>query len=254
MKYGSGIAAVDRYVNHDYDSVFGMSSQFAAIIAAHVMKRQSELGISGHMAEIGTFEGRFFIAMALALQPGERGVGIDTFEWPSPKVRDKLHDHMQRLDVRTADMTVLTANSADLSSADIARPLGGQFGGQVRFFHIDGDHTPKALSHDLDLAYAVMHPKGVICLDDMLHPGFPLLTVAVFDWLQKHPDMRVFCVIDREDIVAAPKFMLCRHEAAALYEQDLLAHFPEWHFEAASQWEQWVAIVLTPHPRFAVVE
>ena len=250
MKYGSGIAAVDHYVNQDYDSVFGMSSQFAAIIATRVMDRQTRLGISGHMAEIGTFEGRFFIAMALALQPGERGVGIDTFEWPSPKVRDKLHDHMARLGVRTGDMTILTANSADLRPADILAPAGDL----VRFFHVDGDHNPKALMHDLDLAYAVMHPQGVICLDDMLHPGFPLLTVAVYEWLKNHPDMRVFCVIDREDIVAAPKFMLCKHEAHALYEQDLLDAFPGWHFEAASQWEDWIAIVLTPHPRFAIVE
>jgi predicted O-methyltransferase YrrM len=250
MKYGSGSAAVDHYVNDEYDSVYGMSSQFAAIIAAHVMNRQTKLGISGHVAEIGTFEGRFFIAMALAMQPGERAVGIDTFEWPSPKVRDKLHSHIERLGVRPADVTILTANSADLAAKDISDAVGGQ----VRFFHVDGDHTPKALTHDLNLAYAVMHPKGVICLDDMLHPGFPLLTVAVYEWLKTHPDMRVFCVIDREDIVAAPKFMLCRHDAHELYEKDLLESFPEWHFEAASQWEQWVAIVLTPHPRFAIVE
>lgn len=251
MKYSSGIAAVDHYVLNEYDSVFGMSSQFAAIIAAHVMDRQTKLGITGNIAEIGTFEGRFYIAMALATQPGERGVGIDTFEWPSPKVRDKLHAHMERLGVRTGDQKVLTANSENLSPVDISAAVGG---GPVRFFHIDGDHNPKALKHDLDLAYAVMHPQGVICLDDMLHPGFPLLTVAVYEWLEAHPDMRVFCVIDREDIVAAPKFMLCRHEAAALYEEDLLKAFPEWHFEAASQWGKWVAVVLTPHPRFAIVE
>ncbi len=250
MKYGSGIAAVDHYVNKEYDSVFGMSSQFAAIIAAHVMDHQTKLGISGNIAEIGTFEGRFFIAMALATQPGEKGVGIDTFEWPSPKVRDKLHAHMVRLGVRTADMTILTANSENLKPANISGPAGGP----VRFFHVDGDHNPKALKHDLDLAYAVMHPQGVICLDDMLHPGFPLLTVAVYEWLEKHGDMRVFCVIDREDIVAAPKFMLCKHEAAALYEEDLLKAFPEWHFDAASQWGKWIAIVLTPNPRFAIVE
>lgn len=251
MKYSSGIAAVDHYVRDEYDSVFGMSSRFAAIICAHVMARQTKLGIAGNFAEIGTFEGRFYIAMALAAQPGERGVGIDTFEWPSPKVRDRLHAHMARLGVRAADQTILTANSDALRPADIAAAVGG---GPVRFFHIDGDHTPKALKHDLDLAYANMHEKGVICLDDMLHPGFPLLTVAVHEWLEQHSDMRVFCVIDREDIVAAPKFLLSRHAAAALYEQDLIDSFPEWHFEAASQWEKWIAVVLTPHPRFAIVE
>ena len=47
----------------------------------------------------------------------------------------------------------------------------------------------------------------MIVLDDMLHPGYPLLVVAVYEWMERHPDWRVLCVIDREDIVAAAKFM-----------------------------------------------
>ena len=64
----SGHAAIDRYLADGYGRVPGMSSRFSAAICGHVIRRQSELGITGDIVEIGTFEGRFFIAMALGLQ------------------------------------------------------------------------------------------------------------------------------------------------------------------------------------------
>ena len=77
MAFSSGNPAVDRYIAEDYETVRGMSSAFAATICGHIIRRQTELGITGHIAEIGTFEGRFFIAMALGLGAGERALGID---------------------------------------------------------------------------------------------------------------------------------------------------------------------------------
>jgi hypothetical protein len=56
-----------------------MSSRFSAAICARVLRRQSEAGVAGPVVEIGAFEGRFLIAMALALEPGERAYGVDTF-------------------------------------------------------------------------------------------------------------------------------------------------------------------------------
>src|SRR5881394_647744 len=96
MSFGSGNPTVDRYIAEGYDGVRGMSSRFAATICGHVIRRQSALGIRGHFAEIGTFEGRFFIAMALGLQPDERALGIDLFEWPSPAVLDNFHANCAR--------------------------------------------------------------------------------------------------------------------------------------------------------------
>ena len=88
--------------------------------------------------------------------------------------------------------------------------------------HIDGEHSRAALSKDLELATAVLDPAGVIVLDDMLHPGYPTLMVAVQDYLQRHPEMCVLCVIDRETVVAATKFVLCRTDWFKRYEEKLL--------------------------------
>src|SRR5262245_57223237 len=86
----SGIPAVDRYLANGYHEVRGYSSRFSATICGHLLRRQSELGIRGSIAEIGTFEGRFFIALALALIDQEHAYGFDLFERPGIQLLDRL--------------------------------------------------------------------------------------------------------------------------------------------------------------------
>ena len=82
----------------------------------------------------------------------------------------------------------MKTDSASLTPADILTALGGP----VRFFHVDGEHTEGKLSGELELAAATLHPQGILCLDDMLHPAFPTLSGAVHRWLAANADMRVF--------------------------------------------------------------
>ena len=56
----------------------------------------------------------------------------------------------------------------------------------------------------------------------MLHPGYPTLMVAVHEYLERHPDMCVLAIIDRETVVAATKFVLCRTDWFKRYEEKLL--------------------------------
>src|SRR5215813_814060 len=86
----SGHLAIDRYLAESYEQVRGMSSRFAAAICGHLIRRQSELAIVGDLVEIGTFEGRFFIAMALGLAGGEKAVGIDRFDWPDSSIESRI--------------------------------------------------------------------------------------------------------------------------------------------------------------------
>jgi hypothetical protein len=75
----------------------------------------------------------------------------------------------------------------------------------------------------------------------------------VFDYFARHPQMRLLCVVDREDIVAAAKFLICRTESLALYEQELLNAFSRFHFALNADMETYFALVLTPRPRLAQV-
>lgn len=246
----SGVPAADRYIADGYLKVRGMSSRFAAAIACATMRLQSESGISGHMAEIGTFEGRFFIALAHALRDGERGIGIDHFEWPDSAVIDRFKASLATFGPSDDRVIVLKADSRRLEP-DVL--LDRAPGGLIRFFHIDGEHTQDQLSKDLALALSTLDPRGVICLDDMLHPGYPLLGLTVDAFLHAHPELRVFCIIDREDIVAAAKFMICRAEHVEFYAEALHRSFSSHVWPLGADFGAYKALVLAPEPRLAQI-
>jgi predicted O-methyltransferase YrrM len=250
LQFSTSLPAVDHYMTNGFDAVRGMSSRFATTICACLLARQTELGIGGHFAEIGTFEGRFFIAMALALSGDEKALGIDTFDWPSAALLGRFTAHCERFGIADARLVVHRGRSEELSPGDV----GSLLGGPVRMWHVDGEHSRTALQRDLDLACSTLHPDGLIVVDDMLHPEYPLLVVALHEWLERHRDMRVVCVIDREDIVAASKFVLCRTQSVGLYEDDLMSRFKRFHYVMGSEWERYFCVVLTPEPRLAPVD
>jgi predicted O-methyltransferase YrrM len=250
MTISSGLPAVDRYLADGYLDVLGMSSRFAAAIVGATLRIQSENGISGHAAEIGTFEGRFFIALAHALSKGERAIGIDHFEWPDAGVIDRFKKNLARHGPDDDRTVVLKADSRKLKPDEL---LGYVPGHRIRLFHIDGEHTQDHLTKDLALAHATLAPKGVICLDDMLHPGYPTLALTVDAYLRAHAEMRVFCVIDREDIVAAAKFMICRADHAPFYVDALSRTFPQQVWPLGADFGTYQALVLAPEPKLAKI-
>ncbi len=184
----SGDPAVDRYLSESYERVRGMSSRFAAAICGYLMCRQTSLGVTGDVVEIGTFEGRFFIAMALGLAPAERAIGIDRFDWPDAKIEARFLANCAAHGVMAERFVSWKADSREITPAMLRERLGGR---AVRFAHIDSHHARECLTNDLELIHAVMHPDGIICLDDMLHPAYPMLTAAAFDYLARHAEMRL---------------------------------------------------------------
>jgi hypothetical protein len=251
IEIASGHAAIDRYLAQDYERVRGMSSRFAAAICGHVIRRQSELGIGGQLIELGTFEGRFFIAMALGLAPGEIAVGIDRFDWPNAGVEGRFLANCAAHGLPSDRFVSWKADTREISADELRAKLAGK---PARFVHIDSHHSLECLTNDLELVHPVLHRDGIICLDDMLHPAYPTMITAVLDYFSRHPEMRVLCIIDREDIVASPKFLICRNEAVARYEQDLMTTFARFHFLMTADMGSYFALVLTPKPRLAEVE
>jgi hypothetical protein len=73
----------------------------------------------------------------------------------------------------------------------------------------------------------------------------------VLDYLKRHPDMAVMCIVDRADISAAAKFLLCRSDAVALYEQDLMTSFARFHYIVGGDVMGRLTLVLTPEPKLA---
>ncbi len=246
----SGIPAVDRYLDEGFAGVVGMSSRFAAAICGGLMRIQRDLGVTGPVAEIGPFEGRFFIALAHALGAERGGARHRPLRLAQPG-----GDRPLRGQLRQARRAARAAHHLEgRQPHDAPRRAAGEARRQrARFFHIDGEHSRAALTKDLELATAVLAPGGVIVLDDMLHPGYPTLMVAVHEYLQRHPEMCVLCIIDRETIVAATKFVLCRTEWFKRYEERLLEAYKDNVWPLGADFEPHWCLVLSLDTRLAAI-
>ena len=119
----------------------------------------------------------------------------------------------------------------------------------IRFFHVDGDHRRLSLLNDLNIAVRHLHDAGIICVDDMAHPCYPVLGQAVELFLQGHPEFVVFCVVDRKDIVEAAKYLISRSHHSSRYINLLTKTFAQNLFMLRADFERFSAIVLTPQPR-----
>jgi Methyltransferase domain len=246
----SQVPAVDAYLATGFSTVPGMSSRFAAAITAGLMNIQTKFGVTGPIAEIGTFEGRFFIALAKALQPGEVALGMDIFEWPNLQVIDRFEANCVKHGIAAEARKTWKCDSRAVTPVDL---LARTDGARVRVFHIDGEHSRASLEKDLALATAVLADEGLIVLDDMLHPGYPTLMVTVHDYLQAHPEMVVLCVIDRETIVAATKFVLCRAQWFKRYEAELLKVYEKNVWPLGADFEPHWCLVLSLDTRLAAI-
>ena len=156
----SGIAAVDHYLDA------GLRHRARHVVALRgrrlrgLMRIQSEMGVTGPVVELGTFEGRFFIALCHALAPGETALGIDRFDWPDPQVIDRFEANClthgvppERRITWKADTQPCAQRSCSPSSA-AWRP---------RFMHVDSEHSRAGLTKELELATAVLAPAASWC-------------------------------------------------------------------------------------------
>src|SRR5215467_12639928 len=137
----SGIPAVDHYLAMGYTTVLGMSSRFAAAICCGLLRIQTEMGVAGPIAEIGPFEGRFFIALAHALASGEKALAIDLFDWPNPEVMGRFEANCAKHGVPLQHRITWKADSRRTRPEELLAKLDGRL---ARFIHIDGEHSRAA--------------------------------------------------------------------------------------------------------------
>jgi predicted O-methyltransferase YrrM len=245
-----GHPAVAAYLAQGYDSVVGMSSRFAAAICARLLRLQTDVGVGGPLAEIGAFEGRFFIALAHALEPGELAVALDIFSWPDDGVKDRFEANCLKHGIAPERRVTVKGDSGTMIPAELMGHAGGS---RFRFIHIDGEHSRAALAKDLALATACLAEGGLIVLDDMLHPGYPTLMVTVQAYLEANPEIVPLCVIDRETIVGATKFVLCERVWFERYQARLLAIFEAFIWPLGADFEPHWCLVLSQDTRLAEI-
>jgi hypothetical protein len=173
------------YAGRGMWSVPGYAYRLTMYLLAEVDRVQQELGVAGHLGEIGVYQGRTLIALGLLARPGERVAGIDNFEL-LPDAGDDfgpLGAHLKRWLGDRAAVRVVRGDSTALSSADLLAASGGPY----RIFQVDGDHSAAAVKHDLATAAAAIAEGGVLVADDVLNELYPAVNDGARAFIAAQP-------------------------------------------------------------------
>jgi Methyltransferase domain len=177
---------IDRYLRLNFYKIEGYMDRLDASLYRELIVAQIKSGIAGSLVEIGVHYGRSFFVLASGRSGTEKSLGVDLFE------DDELYKHphrigrlvgfksnCQKLGFQFSSNEILKKSSLELSPDEIVNRVG-----RVRFFSIDGGHMYQHVTNDLLLAEKVMVTGGVICMDDILSPLWPEVSIATFDWLR----------------------------------------------------------------------
>jgi hypothetical protein len=137
---------------------------------------QRELGIAGHVGEIGVHHGKLFILLYLLADGTENALAIDIFGAQDLNVDNSgkgdlavLTHNLKSYAGETARLKIISGDSTTLTGED----LTGAAGGKLRLLSIDGGHLARIVRHDLNTAATSLGEGGVVILDDFFNPEFP---------------------------------------------------------------------------------
>lgn len=159
------------------DPAFASYAPLLPILAA-LDAHQRGLGIRGAVAEIGVYQGAFFLPLARCRREGETALAMDVFDrrdlnWNAaggvaslPGFRAAVARHLGS-EERVA---YLEGDSLDLTPEAVLRATGGQ---RARLFSVDGSHSVHHTVNGIRLAGAVAVPGAVVFLDDVRNWGWP---------------------------------------------------------------------------------
>lgn len=178
----------------------GWFSRGAAAVFDCLLGLQSRLDVSGNTLEIGVWQGRSAALIALHTRPaGEGCVLVDKF-----MQREVLDSTLARSGLKVGgSLSLLPVDSRILHNRPLARTGFHSF----RWIHIDGEHTARTLTSDLELAHRLLSDKGVVAIDDFFSFMYPQLTEAVFRFLRERPyDFTLFLGGYNKAYLARPFF------------------------------------------------
>lgn len=183
---------LDEYVNHGFQNVEGWVDVQLIPVLKDLNAIQTWLAVRGGALEIGVHHGRFFIALNGMVEPNEGpSFAIDLFEDQALNIDQSGHgnsgkfaENLKLYDRHAgANVTVIRGDSTRLRHRD----LSGFQADPPKVISIDGGHTVEHTLSDLMFAEAIVHDKGAVILDDILHPYWIGVFEGAVTYLQRKP-------------------------------------------------------------------
>jgi len=180
----------DYFAFEGHKDIDGWLSSESLTFVKALADFQNKNAIKGNVAEIGVYHGRFFVALCLMLNIGEKALAIDVFEDQefnldhsgkgdylefTENIKKKLGT-LRHLEIVKSDSIKVNANT-------IHSILGTN---NIRLFSVDGCHTAGHTLHDLQLASQVLSRDGVIILDDFHNEQWPGVEKGLMQFLDEN--------------------------------------------------------------------
>jgi hypothetical protein len=126
-----------------------------------------------NVLEVGVYLGGWSITIDTNLKRKFNFVGIDPYPFGSgEKIRQSMLKNIG--DNNLHERFTLVNCWAGLKGL-----------GKFEIIHVDGEHTEDAVTTDLKEASNVLTDDGVIIVDDYIHPYFPGIASAIYDFISK---------------------------------------------------------------------
>ena len=189
--------AIDAYWSDGFTRVEGWVQSGNLPYLKHLDLVQRHAGITGQVAEIGVYHGKFLIALASFLPPGGKVTALDVFDDQSKNLDgagegnlDKLKQNVAAYGRADLDYAFIKADSSALTTLNKVELTRDR--GPFRLFSVDGCHTAEHTLADLRTAQECLAPGGVIIVDDFMHPHWPGVTEAANIFLRDAPAVAPF--------------------------------------------------------------
>ena len=189
----------DNYPAQEYltsmDAVNGWCQAGAAVLIMAMHLHQQHTGITGHLLEIGVYQGKSGILLCnLTQDENERCLLVDSLDVSDmPEVYgvgnlDVLQDNIARFAAHIKGQVIVE----NMSSEYIMEKYS-TWKGRVRIAHVDGEHTYTAALRDLQACADLCRADGCIILDDAFNPNQPGVNQALNEFVESS-DYVVFAI------------------------------------------------------------
>lgn len=163
-------STIDQY-REKFAKLPGYMSETSVAIWDALLGFQTESEVEGSLLEIGVFRGRSAGMLALHAD-SDPVILVDPDECLTETVA-----LLERETGVSSESLPYPSQAEEVSSWANERPR------QIRFLHIDGEHTAKAIMNDLALADILLTADGILCLDDFFSAWYPQITFAACEFL-----------------------------------------------------------------------
>jgi hypothetical protein len=207
---------IAEYLNKGMSEIDGWFYALDSYLFVMVDRAQKIMGIKGDLCEVGVYQGKSLILLALLADVNEGIHGFDLFD---PAIGScEMAAAEQNLKRFLDDRRVaLYRRNTQIESVESLRTT---LRSPLRILHIDGGHEYAEVKHDLTTFSHFMLDGGVIILDDFNDREYPGVEAAVYEFSGPFNDSRTHVPF----LIGANKIYLCCRDQVRAFQVQLLSH------------------------------